>query len=83
MFRSCCRVGLFALTSQAHRSKYGISAVEWNEAVITAVGKGKGGGKPDLANANIQVDSTTGHNVADVVQKVLDAANGYVNSRKT
>jgi len=72
------RVGLFALTSEMHRTKYGMSALEWNNACIAVVGKGKGGGKPDLANANIQ---SAGDSAADIVEKVVNAASAYLKSK--
>lgn len=70
------KLGLYTAVSASHVAG-GLSAKLWNDAAIAAVGSGKGGGKPDSANAFIPYSATT---TADtLVSIVLAAASKYMN----
>jgi len=61
-------------------SKFGaLNAKEWNDHIVAKLGKGKGGGKPDSANANVP---TTPADVEALKAAALAAAQEYVDSKK-
>lgn len=64
---------LFPSVSAAHVAK-GLSAKEWVDFCVSAVGAGKGGGRADNANGSIPGGE-------DVVAKVVAAANQYAASK--
>ncbi len=64
---------MFSLASSENKS---VNAKEWCDSCIAALGKGRGGGKADLANANFPVDDS--QNANSVIAALLSAANTYV-----
>jgi hypothetical protein len=70
-----CRMGVYALVIADHVNGKGANAKEWCDACTGAVGKGRGGGRADMANANIPL--TTSDNAESVTQTVLNAARTY------
>ena len=73
LFDDLDRIGLFPIVSAAHVAA-GFSAKEWCDACITAVGAGKGGGRPELANATVPGGS-------DVLDRVLEIATSFAQSK--
>ena len=59
--------------SVTHLAK-GLNAKEWCDVCIAVAGAGKGGGKPELANASIPGDLS-------VLEKILTEAKNYVSAR--
>lgn len=77
------KLGMFASVSKEHlkagATHGALTAKEWNDFVIGKLGKGKGGGKPDTANANVP---TTAAELESDKAAVLSAAQQYIDSKK-
>eukprot|EP01041_Mallomonas_annulata_P001725 gene1725-3341_t len=67
------KIGLFPIVSEKH-VKSGLNAKEWCDHCIAAIGAGKGGGRPELANATIPGDEA-------VLQRILEAAAQFSQSK--
>lgn len=74
------KVGIYAMVSPDHVSQ-GATAKAWVDACVQAVGAGKGGGRPDLANGSIPLAAVGPKDAPEVImQRVLAAAEGYAKS---
>ena len=77
MFLSC-RLGLYPIVCPAHVTQ-GLSAKDWCDACIAvavqAGGSGKGGGRPEQANATVVIPSGMD------VGSILEAAKIYAGSK--
>jgi len=71
-------IGLYPCCVDKHITNNKVSAKEWNDACISAVGSGKGGGKADTANAFIPVEDATAEALFD---KIMVAAKSYFTSK--
>ena len=76
MMGVCYRLGVYASVSPAHGHW---NAKEWTDHITAAVGRGKGGGRADFANASIAIDSSV--SLEAVTKQVLDAARLYVQKK--
>ena len=71
---------MYAAVSSAHVTEKKLNAKEWCDHVVASIGKGKGGGKADFANANVAIDASM---VATTTRdSILEAAKKYVESKK-
>ena len=70
------RLGVYASVSASHPH---LNAKEWTDSITAAVGKGKGGGRADFANASIAIDNSS--SLIEVTKLVLDAAKQYIQKK--
>jgi hypothetical protein len=69
---------LYPCCIEKHISSNKLSAKEWNDACIAAVGAGKGGGKADTANAFIPIEN---NDTGALFDKIIVAAKAYFVSK--
>jgi hypothetical protein len=71
---------MYTLVSAEHQSSLKLSAKDWCDSCIATLGKGRGGGKADLANANVTVDAAT-ETTTTLTNALLAAANKYLSEK--
>jgi hypothetical protein len=71
-----CRIALYSTVTAAHVAA-GLNGVEWCNSCCTAVGCGKGGGRPELGNANIPYTQHSSKDVTTVYNIAVGAAREF------
>ena len=72
---------MYAAVSSGHATGSKLTAKEWCDFVTKAIGKGKGGGKVDYANATVPVEGSIG-NASETTRSILEFAQKYLDSKK-
>lgn len=73
------KIGMFALVAPpAAAGQATLNAKAWCDYCTTAIGKGRGGGKADMANANMPVEAAKGETADSLGVAILEAARKYL-----